>query len=899
MRKYLTYLAVPIAIGTLFLIQFVVSVARGPEAAVYFAHRGAAGQDALAKAAAWAGRSAELRPRDFTESLTSPGFVFWDDVLRASAPDLPAGGPVYRDLEALKDLAFSGSSVAVGYRSLAETERSDAVAELASILGIKPPRWIGAYISRLEADGVMPETIKAVWEREEGRRWDLRGGGLVLYDSAGGRVRVLRRGTELGRRGLRVEGSEADGFFAGWFCVLDLEQKSGSEEHAAFVIDALEAGKRVLASIGLPSRFPALVERRYGSGALWTLAGDFAGRHVRSESLGIVPAPRLDRSRTLDSPDNSIGLYHRLLVPIETAVLAEAPRVGSPNAPTPEAPYELRCGRRYIERRAENGEWAPWFVRGVNLGASLPGHWATEPPTDDAIYLETFRRISETGFDAIRVYTLLPPAFYRALALHNRGLKRPLYLFQGIWLDEDPPGGDLLTPAWRETEMAESDRCVDAVHGAASIAPREGKSWGEYRVDASPWLAAFLVGRELLPEEVEATRTAHPGYRWAGRRFSVEAGHPAESFLASWAEHVQDRSSSLYRTSRPVGIVSWPTLDPIYHPGAWDEEEGAAAPYHDRETVDLRAVSVLPEEPAGFFAAFHVYPNYPDFMVREERYASPDPTGVGRYGAYLSDLTSTLPRVPLIVAEFGLATGFGTAHIHPEGLDHGGLSEAAQARGLVRLFREIARRGSGGGMVFEWSDEWSKKTWTTEPFMIPYARHAVWHNAIDPEQNYGIYGWKDATTPTWTDSGAGLRSACDTDYFYLEITNPPAADGTAEIIELGLDVVPGETGQVRLRPGGPLSPQGSEFKLWIMRLTYGRDRYAGYSIPAPRRARLRPGGRNAVSGILRPGVLHEHSERGERGHEDPRRRALPGPLRRRERPRAQWILRSRPGVFGP
>lgn len=32
-----------------------------------------------------------------------------------------------------------------------------------------------------------------------------------------------------------------------------------------------------------------------------------------------------------------------------------------------------------------------------------------------------------------------------------------------------------------------------------------------------------------------------------------------------------------------------------------------------------------------------------------------------------------------------------------------------------------------------------KKTWITEPYIIPYDRNALWHNAVDPEQNYGIY----------------------------------------------------------------------------------------------------------------------------------------------------------------
>ena len=48
------------------------------------------------------------------------------------------------------------------------------------------------------------------------------------------------------------------------------------------------------------------------------------------------------------------------------------------------------------------------------------------------------------------------------------------------------------------------------------------------------------------------------------------------------------------------------------------------------------------------------------------------------------------------------------------------------------------------GIIFEWMDEWAKKTWTTEPYMIPYDRHILWHNTIDPEQNYGILALESA-----------------------------------------------------------------------------------------------------------------------------------------------------------
>jgi hypothetical protein len=836
--RYAPYLAAPIALAALIGLQWGVAAIRGPRPSVAFAFRGDSREARLLDAAARGGGVARLEAAPLDSAFTRPALVFWDQGFSSPAAALPAGGPLFPDLETLKDLAYSGSTVTLGYRAFAETENPEAAAGLAETAGIGGPEWIGAYLSRLDlGSGQVPSAIARAWEARNSRSWDFSGPGLLMRSLRDGEVLVLRRGAELGKAAVRARSRggpgtlAADGFFSGWFCAL--APRPGTEVLADIVVDLTDSGRALFAERGLASAFPALTERAYGGGRVLAMAGDFAGRSASSESIGPVPLPRLEGQRTLDSPENGIAQFQRILVPLTAAALEKAPRAARAAAAPASRPLELRAGRRYIERRSPSGTWEPWFAAGVDLGASLPGRWATEPPTDDGYYMETLSAIASAGFDSVRVYTLLPPAFYRALARFNSGGGGPLYLFQGIWLDEDPPGGDLLDPAWLAAELEETARCVDAVLGRASVAPRALKSWGEYRVDASPWLAAFMVGRELLPEEVEATSRAHPDYRWEGRRFEAAAGHPVESFLAMLAETVQLRIARRGGPSRPVGLVSWPTLDPLYHPGARAiavEGEKQARPYDDSSTLDFRAITTKPDERAGFFAAFHIYPNFPDFLIRDGKYDVPgDRTGAARYGAYLGDLMSALPPVPLIVAEFGLATGYGTAHIHPEGLDHGGLSEDAQSRGLAALFEEIARRGAGGGFVFEWSDEWSKKAWTAEPYMVPYDRHALWHNVIDPEQNYGLLAWATSRPLEWADSGRGIRTASDEEYFYVEVGLPASASDA--VLDIGLDTVPGEAGQSRLEEGGRLGPQGSEFKVSV-RLEDGSPSWARLLVSA-------------------------------------------------------------------
>lgn len=86
----------------------------------------------------------------------------------------------------------------------------------------------------------------------------------------------------------------------------------------------------------------------------------------------------------------------------------------------------------------EKGTWKPYFVKGINMGASLPGHYPGELPIQKADYLRWFGMIHELGVKAVRIYTIHQPVFYEALVEFNqKHAEDPLYLIQGIWSPEE------------------------------------------------------------------------------------------------------------------------------------------------------------------------------------------------------------------------------------------------------------------------------------------------------------------------------------------------------------------------------------------------------------------------------------------------------------------------------
>src|SRR5258706_589784 len=66
---------------------------------------------------------------------------------------------------------------------------------------------------------------------------------------------------------------------------------------------------------------------------------------------------------------------------------------------------------------------------------------------------------------------------------------------------------------------------------------------------------------------------------------------------------------------------------------------------------------------------------------------------------------------PVLIAEYGVPSSRGLAHLQPEGLHHGGHDEREMADQDVRLTREIHEAGLAGGILFAWQDEWFKHNW--------------------------------------------------------------------------------------------------------------------------------------------------------------------------------------------
>jgi hypothetical protein len=498
-----------------------------------------------------------------------------------------------------------------------------------------------------------------------------------------------------------------------------------------------------------------------------------------------------------------------------------------------------------FEIRGSHG-WTPFYVQGVNLGVALPGRFPAEFPTDSALYAGWLDTIAGMRANAVRVYTILPPAFYRALGGWNRAHPaRALWLVHGVWT-ELPPGNDFDDVQWKEEFRREMRRVADVVHGAAEIPARPGHAGGRYDTDVSRWTLGYIIGREWEPYAVKAYdgRAAAPA-SYRGRYLDLARGTPIDAWMAAECDYLLGYEVATYNTLRPIAYTNWPTLDPLDHTTEstaeeerrWRKEPEAAPAAtgvsHEEDAVSLDASLVRPTaaNPAGWFASYHVYPYYPDFMNYDPVYLKATSSeGPSTYFGYLTDLKRHHKGVPLLVAEYGVPSSRGIAHLQPQGWDHGGHDETTMAAIDARMTREIRESGAAGGILFAWMDEWFKRNWIVANYEIPADHTPRWHNAMDAEQHYGILAqragrsdrrpalggdpeqWLGLTALQPAEGAVGpVRVGNDEAFLYLAL--PLAGDfGWDSLdVQIAIDTYAPELGQRRLAGGAVASGIGFEF----------------------------------------------------------------------------------------
>lgn len=546
----------------------------------------------------------------------------------------------------------------------------------------------------------------------------------------------------------------------------------------------------------------------------------------------IPPVGELDRER-----QRPLWKHLRRLVGL--ALLFVGLAVGC--APKVQQVARISPNGHYFEILKE-GEWKTFYMNGINLSLAFPGYRPGSFIAEQEVYPRYLQMIADMNVNTVRIYTLQPPAFYNALRSYNlRHPDKPLWLLQGVWLDEvQKDENDYITsPVTTSVFHEEIKRIVDVIHGNGVVAPRPGWSYGVYRADVSQWTIGILLGREMEPYIVDATNTHQKDQTsFEGEYFRIKNALPIDVWATEKLDFTIKYEQETYGTQRPVGMSNWATLDPLKHviEPPWSAE--------DVTTMDLNDVETTAANTGGMFISYHLYPYYPNFVNIDPPYTShQDHIGPNPYEGYLIALKKHYGKHPVLAAEFGLPSTMAPVHTSSSGMNHGMTNELEQAKGVKRMVENIYRSGMAGGCIFVWIDEWFKRTWLLDPRQ-ELAKQPFWHNTMSPEETFGMIAIEAhleghsvtiGNPKTWvhppmltrvasdslpqTDGSAfasmqvlkGLRVQHDQSYLYLRVEVQDLDPDKNKVIDwskvkylVGIDTYDPKRGESKLGPSFPV-----------------------------------------------------------------------------------------------
>ena len=494
--------------------------------------------------------------------------------------------------------------------------------------------------------------------------------------------------------------------------------------------------------------------------------------------------------------------------------------------------YRIKAeGEYFYQYSREDDQWEKVFWKGVNIGAGEPGLFPGELTISYDDYLRWFGYISEMNCNCIRVYTTMRPQFYQALYDFNSTAENPLYLFHGVWMDED----DITTYAdvYAENEKIKNEfiqdalNCVDVVMGNAVLPERAGFASGTYTADVSRWLAGWILGIESDPKFIQSTNDLNPDKStYEGTYLYTYGATPFEAFYCEAGDKVISYMTENYGIQCPVAFANWVTTDPLSHPQEPHEDE-------DLLTFNTESIKSRSSYKSNLFASYHVYPYYPDSMNYQTDYLAyiDDDGKVNPYEAYLKDL-KLAHTVPIIIAEFGVPTSRGITHQSVMGYDQGGVDETEQGDMLADMYQSIYDCSYAGAIAFTWQDEWFKRTWNNESLDIADAR-PYWSNIQTSEQNFGILAFDpgeeqtacvlDGNTKEWTEDDLITSGNCgdlymmsDERYVYFMVQFSEDFDYQFEkdTLLIPIDTI-SEQGNTKMNDTGTTFDSAADFVLWI------------------------------------------------------------------------------------
>ncbi|MBS7360449.1 MAG: hypothetical protein KIG53_07580, partial [Oscillospiraceae bacterium] len=358
-------------------------------------------------------------------------------------------------------------------------------------------------------------------------------------------------------------------------------------------------------------------------------------------------------------------------------------------------------------------------------------------------YLRWFEQIQAMGANTVRVYGVQSDVFYNAFYKYNQNNKNPLYLLQGVLVNDYVQFShrDAFDKDFMESFEDNAKTAVDVIHGRKKIqlGRRASSASGSFKKDVSDWVIGYILGIDWEPSTVAYTNEKYKnsGLSYNGEyMYAKDMAAPFEIMLATVGDKLIEYETKKYETQRLVAFSNQPATDPFTYP------EDVARLYEKYAFINTENIAVTDEFVSGQFASYHVYPFQTDLLQYINDFGETEPCynengTFNDYRTYFMMLESH-HSLPVVISEFGISTGRNVEH---EATDIEGVysrvSENEQGKALADCWEDIKLAGLNGGCVYSWQDDWSKRTWNTY-YAINEERSPYWSDYQTNGQYFGL-----------------------------------------------------------------------------------------------------------------------------------------------------------------
>lgn len=653
--------------------------------------------------------------------------------------------------------------------------------EMQDYSGASPTGWIVRYFEDLSREN---EEIPEWAFQANGGTWNYTGSGFILSNEQQEKFAVIESEEKLTT-------SESNASYSGWVEVVKPTLEDEVMEWFTFPVTIPEELKEA----GMLPQFPAFIQRNHKNTSMMYMTGNLS---ALQSPPSLYQVYGLTNVYELFYASRTDGFYWTTFTDQFSTFVKETDFTDTiHDVKNAELVHHFRVNESKFEYRV-NDSWKELTIKGVNIGMAKPGYFPGEAAITETEYYRWFEQIGELNANAVRVYTVHPPGFYRALKQYNEAHDEKIYLFHGVWADEERMAETL--DAYDEEVLEKFEQeykdIIDLLHGNKRILPKVGHASGIYDADVSDYVIGWVIGIEWYPYFVQGTNEKYEtNTQFAGTYYQVEEGSPFEVWLAEQMEGITSYEVEKYNEMRPMSFTNWVTTDLLEHPSEPDEKE-------DLVGVDPNVIATVGDmADVRQFASYHIYPYYPDFFNVDVGYNNfKDHRGENNsYAAYLKELIEA-HNMPVLVAEFGIPASRGMTHQNPYGWNQGFMSEQAQGEVVASLYEDILQAGYAGGLIFTWQDEWFKRTWNTMDYDDP-DRRPYWSNAQTNEQQFGLLSFDrhlvkvDGDLSEWNEENLfgkadGLKFYVNSDerYLYLAVNGVDASDK----VQMVIDTLPNE-----------------------------------------------------------------------------------------------------------